>query len=277
MPTELSESRESVYRHQTSNSSDNLKARAAHLVLDDDAQSILNQIFPPTEENSRGMTRRVVGTDEDPSGGASTSRRVLVIVPNLWTSLAKDFFNNPAWLQQLSSYYYSFYLYFLLSSICRRPVNELCKNESSLAHIDPSSPPAIPFTGSQLRALFFSLRTGYSLAYHHFQERTSLHTPLALTVVDPSEDFGGPGSVLLYVHLLYSSILSSSSTPSFLPCMRESHSHGHQSSDASSINLITGNKFARPSSGIASRSEGTVCTQYILSYSLSPALHLLPQ
>ena len=97
MPIELNESRESVYRHQATNSSDNLKARAAHLVLDDDAQSILNQIFPPTEENGKGMTRRVVGTDEDPSGGASTSRRVLVIVPNLWTSLAKDYFNNPAW------------------------------------------------------------------------------------------------------------------------------------------------------------------------------------
>ena len=166
---------------------DHLKARAAHLVKDANALMILNDIFPSTEEKRR----RVDGKG--------------FIVPNLWNSLARDFFNSPDWSPQNSS------------------------SDPQFEHLNPSSPPSLSFTGSQLRSLFYSLRMQYSLAYRQYEESALLS--------GEESRFGLGDPVLGYMHSLYSDMTT-------LPCMRDQQ--------------VPQDTLSFPSSGRRSWSRGTI-------------------
>lgn len=146
---------------------DHLRARAVHLVADESAVKLLNDIFPAVAEEKK---RREDGKQ--------------IMVPNLWNSLAKDFFNSKEW----------------------RPVNT--SSDPKLIHLNPSSPPSHPYTGSQLRTLFNSLRTHYSLAQHHNEE------PVRTCGSDVEFSHGNEDAITMYMHSLYSSLAP-------LPCMRD--------------------------------------------------------
>lgn len=149
---------------------DHLRVRAVHLVADDMAVEILNEVFPPA----------AVGKKKAEDGKQ-------VMVPNLWNSLAKSFFNSKEW----------------------RPVN--VSSDPKLSHLNPSSAPSMPYTGSQLRTLFHTLRTQYSLAQHHHEE--------LVQCCGGEMEFSHKDDVVLrYMHVLYSSLPP-------LPCMRDLRLH----------------------------------------------------
>ena len=144
---------------------DHLRARAVHLVTDPLAVEYLNDIFPPAAEERK---KRENGKQ--------------VMIPNIWNTLAKDFFNSREW----------------------RPAN--VSTDPRLTGLCPSLPPSLPYTGSQLRTLFNTLRTRYSLSQHHYEEFVG--------TTGSETEFRADDAVILYMHVVFTSMPT-------LPCMRD--------------------------------------------------------
>ena len=103
--------------------SKNLRARAFHLAEDPEPQRVLEGIFGGVKKSARRA-------EFDDKATRTVSQ---------WQHLADSYFNSDSW----------------------RPQNEF--HDARLVDIDPSRPPSEPFLAEQLRKLFSTMRSQYSI------------------------------------------------------------------------------------------------------------------
>jgi hypothetical protein len=152
----------------------NLRARAMHLADDPDSVQILEHIFGGVGADSR----RVELDDK-------SSRPI-----NQWGLLCDKFFNLQTWC----------------------PVNE--QEDHRVNGIDPRAAPTEPYTAEELRTLFSSLRTNYSVFYARYH--ASGHNEEGNGEGDDIffKNFVRSDNVYYYMHLLFAG-----QAPRF--CMRD--------------------------------------------------------
>ena len=143
--------------------SKNLKARAFHLADDPEAQRVLESIFGGVKK----AARRSEFDDK-------SSRTVCQ-----WQHLADEFFNSELW----------------------RPQNEFY--DARLVDIDPSQAPSEPFLAEQLRKLFSTMRSQYSIFNDRYHRSGQLEEGDGDGDDDFYENFSGRDTVYLYAHKMF--------------------------------------------------------------------------
>ena len=141
----------------------NARARAWHLADDPLSVGYLDLIFGGVKKSAR----RAEVDDK--------STRAI----NQWQHLADEFYNRAGWA----------------------PENEFV--DSRLSDIDPSKPPPEPYSAEQLRKLFSSMRTAYSVFNDRYHRSGQLEEGDGDGDDDFFENFSGRDVVYLYAHKLF--------------------------------------------------------------------------